>query len=75
MTGPHTAQPASLDITEVAQTSGIPTSTIRYYEEVGLITSTGRRGLKRLFAPMYWSASPSSPWANKLALHWPNSGR
>lgn len=51
MTGPHTAQPASFDITEVVQTSGIPASTIRYYEEVGLITSIGRRGLKRLFAP------------------------
>jgi DNA-binding transcriptional MerR regulator len=40
-----------LDITEVAQRAGIPASTLRFYEEKGLIRSTGRRGLRRLFAP------------------------
>jgi DNA-binding transcriptional MerR regulator len=39
----------SLDITEVAQRSGVPASTLRFYEEKGLITSIGRRGLRRLF--------------------------
>lgn len=38
-----------LDISEVAQRTGIPASTLRYYEERGLITSVGRRGLRRLF--------------------------
>jgi DNA-binding transcriptional MerR regulator len=40
-----------LDITEVAQRSGVPASTLRYYEEKGLIASIGRRGLRRLFDP------------------------
>ena len=39
----------SLDITEVARISGIPASTLRFYEEKGLIASTGRRGLRRVF--------------------------
>jgi DNA-binding transcriptional MerR regulator len=38
-----------LDIGEVAQRAGVPASTLRYYEEKGLIASTGRRGLRRLF--------------------------
>jgi DNA-binding transcriptional MerR regulator len=38
-----------LDIAEVAQQSGLPASTLRYYEERGLIESIGRRGLRRLF--------------------------
>lgn len=38
-----------LDISEVAQRSGVPASALRYYEEKGLIASTGRRGLRRLF--------------------------
>jgi DNA-binding transcriptional MerR regulator len=38
-----------LDIVEVARRSGIPASTLRFYEEKGLIASTGRRGLRRLF--------------------------
>jgi DNA-binding transcriptional MerR regulator len=41
----------NLDIAEVAQRSGVPASTLRYYEEKGLIASTGRRGLRRLFGP------------------------
>jgi DNA-binding transcriptional MerR regulator len=37
------------DIAEVARRSGVPASTLRFYEEKGLIASTGRRGLRRLF--------------------------
>lgn len=40
-----------MDIAEVAQATGLPASTLRYYEEKGLIASIGRRGLKRLFDP------------------------
>lgn len=38
-----------MDIAEVAKCSGIPASTLRFYEEKGLIASVGRRGLRRLF--------------------------
>ncbi|MCB0170670.1 MAG: helix-turn-helix domain-containing protein [Anaerolineae bacterium] len=38
-----------MDISEVAKTSGVPASTLRYYEEKGLIQSIGRKGLRRLF--------------------------
>ncbi len=38
-----------LDIGEVAARSGVPPSTLRYYEEIGLISSLGRRGLRRQF--------------------------
>ena len=41
----------SLDIGEVVRQSGVPASTLRFYEEKGLIVSIGRRGLRRLFAP------------------------
>lgn len=40
-----------LDIAEVAQRAGVPASTLRFYEENGLIASTGRRGLRRQFDP------------------------
>lgn len=40
-----------LDINEVARQTGVPASTMRFYEEKGLIASVGRRGLRRLFAP------------------------
>lgn len=40
-----------MDITEVAQRSGVPASTLRFYEEKRLISSTGRRGLRRIFDP------------------------
>jgi DNA-binding transcriptional MerR regulator len=40
-----------LDITEVARRSGLPASALRFYEEKGLIASTGRRGMRRLFDP------------------------
>ncbi|MDT7839888.1 helix-turn-helix domain-containing protein [Streptomyces justiciae] len=40
-----------LDIGEVARRAGVPASTLRYYEEKGLITSSGRRGLRRQYDP------------------------
>jgi len=42
---------SELDIGEVVQRSGVPASTLRFYEEKGLISSIGRRGLRRLFDP------------------------
>ena len=38
-----------LDIGDVAQRAGLPVSTLRYYEEKGLIASVGRHGLRRQF--------------------------
>jgi DNA-binding transcriptional MerR regulator len=38
-----------LDIAEVARRSGTPASTLRFYEEKGLIASIGRRGARRVF--------------------------
>jgi DNA-binding transcriptional MerR regulator len=40
-----------LDISEVATRSGVPASTLRFYEQKGLVKTTGRRGLRRLFDP------------------------
>jgi DNA-binding transcriptional MerR regulator len=40
-----------MDIGEVARRSGVPASTLRFYEEKGLISSVGRRGLRRTFEP------------------------
>lgn len=39
-----------MDIAEAAKASGLPASTLRYYEEKGLIQSYGRHGLRRLFS-------------------------
>jgi DNA-binding transcriptional MerR regulator len=39
-----------MDITAVAKTTGLPASTLRFYEEKGLIQSTGRLGLRRLYS-------------------------
>jgi DNA-binding transcriptional MerR regulator len=39
-----------MDITEVAKRSGVPASTLRFYEEKGLIKSIGRQGLRRIFS-------------------------
>lgn len=39
------------DISELAKRSGVPASTLRFYEEKGLIASVGRRGLRRVFGP------------------------
>jgi len=38
-----------MDIAEVAKRSGVPASTLRFYEEKGLISSVGRQGLRRVF--------------------------
>jgi DNA-binding transcriptional MerR regulator len=38
-----------VDIAQVAKTSGVPASTLRFYEEKGLIASVGRHGLRRVF--------------------------
>ena len=40
-----------MDIAKVAKASGLAASTLRYYEEIGLIQSNGRNGLRRLFHP------------------------
>ena len=39
----------NLDIGEVVRRAGVPASTLRFYEEKGLIVSVGRHGLRRLF--------------------------
>lgn len=39
-----------MDIAEVAKSSGLPASTLRYYEDKGLIQSIGRKGIRRMFA-------------------------
>jgi len=41
-----------MDIAEVARRSGLAASTLRYYEEKGLISSVGRQGLRRRFDPL-----------------------
>ncbi|MES1938836.1 MerR family transcriptional regulator [Salinisphaera sp. T5B8] len=40
-----------MDIAEVAKRAAVPASTLRFYEEKGLIRSIGRRGLRRQFSP------------------------
>lgn len=40
-----------IDISELSRRSGVKASALRFYEQKGLIASTGRRGLKRLFDP------------------------
>jgi DNA-binding transcriptional MerR regulator len=40
-----------LDIGVLAERSGVPPSTLRYYEEIGLIDSFSRHGLRRHYAP------------------------
>ena len=40
---------AELNIQQVSRLSGLPSSTIRYYEEKGLIKPIGRKGLTRIF--------------------------
>ncbi|MES2785986.1 MAG: helix-turn-helix domain-containing protein [Pseudomonadota bacterium] len=40
-----------MDIAQVARRSGFAASTLRYYEEKGLIRSIGRQGLRRVFDP------------------------
>ncbi|MBW8368489.1 MAG: helix-turn-helix domain-containing protein [Arenimonas sp.] len=38
-----------MDIAEVVKRSGVPASTLRFYEEKGLVASTGRHGLRRQY--------------------------
>lgn len=40
-----------MDIVEVSRRSGLPASTLRHYEQVGLIRPVGRSGLRRVFHP------------------------
>lgn len=40
-----------MDIGEVAKRAGVRPSTLRYYEEKGLIAPVGRQGLRRRFDP------------------------
>ena len=40
-----------LDIADIASSAGLPPSTLRYYEEIGLISSVGRHGLRRQYEP------------------------
>ena len=40
-----------MDIAEVAKKTGLAASTLRFYEEKGLIASVGRQGLRRRFDP------------------------
>ncbi|RYF42525.1 MAG: MerR family transcriptional regulator [Comamonadaceae bacterium] len=40
-----------MDISEVAKRTGVAASKLRFYEEKGLIASSGRQGLRRVFAP------------------------
>ncbi|MCP8467050.1 helix-turn-helix domain-containing protein [Pseudomonas sp. ZM23] len=39
-----------MDIGQVARWSGLPVSTLRFYEEKGLIRSIGRNGMRRVFS-------------------------
>ncbi len=39
-----------MDISEVAKLTGVPASTLRYYEKKGLIVSLGPQGARRRFA-------------------------
>jgi DNA-binding transcriptional MerR regulator len=38
-----------LDIADVSARTGVAASALRYYEEIGLIASVGRRGLRRQY--------------------------
>jgi DNA-binding transcriptional MerR regulator len=40
-----------MDIGEVVRVSGVPASTLRFYEEKGLVAPIGRSGLRRMFDP------------------------
>ena len=38
-----------MDIADVVKRSGVPASTLRFYEEKGLVAATGRHGLRRQY--------------------------
>ncbi len=44
-----------LDIGEVVKRSGVPASTLRYYEQLGLLQALGRRGLRRSTTSRCWN--------------------
>lgn len=46
----RTEASTELDISEVSRITKIPSSTLRYYEDKGLISSIGRNGLKRVYS-------------------------
>tara|TARA_Y100001933_G_scaffold129738_1_gene129343 strand:+ start:45 stop:494 length:450 start_codon:yes stop_codon:yes gene_type:complete len=48
-----------LDIGVLSKLSGVPASTLRYYEDIGLLQSVARRGLRRQF---------DTPAVTRLAL-------
>jgi hypothetical protein len=50
-------------------------STLRFYEEKGLIHSIGRQGQRRLFDARYWSDCPSSPLGALPGSHWKKSAQ
>jgi DNA-binding transcriptional MerR regulator len=62
-----------LDISEVARRSGVPASTLRFYEEKKLIASIGRRGLRRLFDPRVLEGSRRSRRGAPRAFRWTRS--
>lgn len=39
-----------MDIAEVSKRTGVPASTLRFYDKKGLIAAVGRQGLRRRFA-------------------------
>ncbi|MCP1198178.1 helix-turn-helix domain-containing protein [Notoacmeibacter sp. MSK16QG-6] len=41
-----------LDIGDLSRRSGVPPSTLRYYDDIGLIKSVARHGLRRQFEPL-----------------------
>jgi hypothetical protein len=48
---PSSATPTSLSIGELAERTGVPTSALRYYDELGLVQPAGRAGGRRRYAP------------------------
>lgn len=40
-----------MDVGEVARRARVPVSTLRFYEQKGLVAPTGRRGLRRQYDP------------------------
>ena len=40
-----------MEISQVVKKSGVSASTLRFYEEKGLISSIGRQGIRRVFSP------------------------
>jgi DNA-binding transcriptional MerR regulator len=61
-------------IAEVARRSGFATSTLRYYEELGLLQPAARTGAGyRVYGHDVLAASHSSRARNNSAAHWTKS--